>query len=535
MAMNAEKTINWWMENLLRPVLVAAMLVCLVAPLTRLLEFLFLGWDGTYFLVFSFFAGLEGILSERILQKQHITGWGYLGSRAAEVLVLVILMKLASYVNLGLDQLWADALRWQTDPGSFFDGLLVYMSLLFLPMWLGALYVGRTLRELDVNGKKSEPPKDKTSIQYYLWLISPKPAHSRQEELERLAGFFVWGGAALLLVSAAIHQFVFSVQTLVLPILLYFALGVALLSQGHFSVLHARWAMERVPIQRGMARRWLLWGLVFLVGVASIALLLPTSYAAGPIRALLSLFGYIFGFVFQLLYFIFSLVIYLFALLVSTIFPSMREPTRPTPPGIPAAPPGQMASSGAGGLLEMILTALFWVLILSIVGYALYRFVRDRLGPWAESEQVEGTWWGRFLGWLQSLWQWIQNWRRGVQAQLRRRLMPREREGAGSLSPFRFVSLRRLSPRQLVQYFYLSTERRAAQAGQPRGSAQTPYEYQAELDRRFPEIEPDLDGLTEAFVEARYSRQPVQEEEAAAVKTLWQRIKAALVRRRRGA
>jgi hypothetical protein len=535
MAMNTEKTSDWWVENLLRPALVAAMLVCLVAPLTRLLEALFLGWDGTYFLVFSFFAGLEGILSERMLQKQHITGWGYLGSRAAEVLVLVILMKLASYANLGLDQLWADALRWQTDPGSFFDGMLIYMSSLFLPMWLGSLYVARSLRELDVNGKRIQPPEDKTSIQYYLWLISPKPARSRQDELERLTGFFVWGGIALLLVSAVIHQFVFSVQTLVLPILLYFALGVALLSQGHFSVLHAGWAMERVPIQRGIARRWLLWGLVFLVGVASIALLLPTSYAAGPIRALLSFFGFIVGFLFQFLFFVFSLIIYLIALLLSSIFPSMRKPTQPATPGIPAAPAGPVWSSGEGGWLEMILTALFWILILSIVGYALYRFVRDRLGPWAESEQAEGTWWGRFLGWLGSLWRWIQNWRRGVQAQLRQRRVPRVRERSESLSPFRFVSLRRLSPRQLVRYFYLSTERRAAHAGQPRGPAQTPYEYQTELDRRFPELEPDLEGLTEAFVGARYSRQSVEKEEAAAAKTLWQRIKAALLRRRRGA
>jgi hypothetical protein len=413
--------------------------------------------------------------------------------------------------------------------------MLVYMSLLFLPLWMGSLYVARSLRELDVDGEKNRPPEDKTSIQYYLWLISPKPARSRQEELERLAAFFVWGGAALLLVSAVIHQFVFSVQTLVLPILLYFALGVALLSQGHFSVLHAGWAMERVPIQRSIGRRWLLWGLVFLVGVASIALLLPTSYAAGPIRALLTVFSFIFGFVFQFLFFVFSLIIYLIALLLSTIFPSMQEPTQPTAPGIPAAPADPMWSSGEGGWLEMILTALFWILILSIVSYALYRFVRDRLGLLAESEQAEGTWWGRFLRWLQSLWRWIQTWRRGVQAQLRQRRIPRVRERAGLPSPFRFLSLRRLSPRQLVRYFYLSTERRAAQAGQPRGKAQTPYEYQAELDRHFPELEPDLEGLTEAFVGARYSRQSVEKEEAAATKTLWQRIKAALLRRRRQA
>ncbi|HSJ55566.1 MAG TPA: DUF4129 domain-containing protein, partial [Anaerolineae bacterium] len=73
---------------------------------------------------------------------------------------------------------------------------------------------------------------------------------------------------------------------------------------------------------------------------------------------------------------------------------------------------------------------------------------------------------------------------------------------------------------------------RAAQAGAPRRPGQTPYEYRQALDERFPDLEPDLEGLTEAFIVARYSRQTLEEEEAEAVRPLWQRIKAALRRKR---
>ena len=93
-------------------------------------------------------------------------------------------------------------------------------------------------------------------------------------------------------------------------------------------------------------------------------------------------------------------------------------------------------------------------------------------------------------------------------------------------------SLRGLSPRELVRYFYLSAARRAADAGQPRRSGQTPYEYQRSLQDRFPELEPDLTGLTDAFLTARYSAQPMEEDDAQEVKPLWQRIKVLLRQRR---
>jgi hypothetical protein len=92
--------------------------------------------------------------------------------------------------------------------------------------------------------------------------------------------------------------------------------------------------------------------------------------------------------------------------------------------------------------------------------------------------------------------------------------------------------LRGLSPREWVRYFYLSAASRAARAGKPRKPAETPYEYREALRDQFPELEPDLSGLTEAFIEARYSQQPIEEDDLQAVKPLWQRIKAALRRRR---
>ena len=518
---------NWWIQNLLRPVLIAAMMVCLAAPVVQGMEWLLEGWDGTYFLVFAFFGGLEGILSERVLRKRCITGWGYPASRGAEALLLLLLLKFISYIPLGLDQLWADVLIWPVAPDRFLTDIDLTTDLLFLLLWAGALYVSRQATELDVDGSGVSPPSDKTSTEYYLWMTQPPPVRDRERTLNWLGETFVWGGVMILLASTVVFVLIPTTPVPAVPTLLYFALGVALLSQARFSVTHVGWQLRGIAIQRGIARRWLLWAVVFLVGVALVALLLPTEYAMGPVLALYRLIIILV----QVMMLIVTLLFYLLVLLLSFLLPSVDMPTQPPLkiPSIAASEPAAAAVSSPW--LEVLLSALFWAVILVIVGYASFRFLQDRFGPLATGEAAAETWWDRFLAWLLALWQRWRTWRSGVQARLARRQAERKGEGLIATRLSRFFSLARLSPCELVYYFYLSTARRAAQAGQPRGRGQTPYEYQATLDARFPDLEPDLMGLTDAFVQARYNPKPVRKRDAEAVKPLWQRIKAALRRR----
>jgi len=220
-------------------------------------------------------------------------------------------------------------------------------------------------------------------------------------------------------------------------------------------------------------------------------------------------------------------IAFLGALLLSLIIPEIE----PKPPEVQLPAPA-LGTGGTGGpqdWLQILLSALFWVTILAIAGYAVIRFVRERLG----SREGQGSWWGRLLTWLRRLVRQWRTWRQEVQTRLGQRLARRQGVVPHIGAPGSFLSLRRLPPRELVRYFYLSTLRRAARAGQPRRPAQTPYEYEAELDKALPELEPDLSGLTGAFMTARYSPQPVQAEEAKAAKSFWQRIKEALHRRAR--
>ncbi len=520
---------SWWLENLLRPVIIAAMMLCLAAPITGFVEWMLVGWDRTYFLVFLFFVCLEGIFSERLLRSQRVAGYNYLASRAAELVFLWVLMKLVNYLPLGFDQLLFEARMWPDEIDLLVNNVDLLTGAIMVPLWAGAFGIARQVMELDVEEAQAAPPPDRTSTEYYLWLTQPPVVREREEALNWLAESFLWGGVLLLIVSMVSFFLLPGRDVPALPTLLYFALGVALLSQARFSVSHTGWLVQGIQVQPAIGRRWLLWAVIFFVGVSSLALLLPTGYALGPLRALFSAVSL----VMQVFTYVIAFLFYLLALLLSPLFSPQERPERPPLTLEPPSP--SQAAPVAGGVpwLEVLVSALFWIVLVSIVGYAVYRFLRDRLGLLAlDGEAVQGgSWWQRLLLWLRQLWRGWGALRQEVGERLARRRAEREEKPSLSRRLTRFFSLRGLSPRDLVRYFYLSTERRADKAGQPRRPGQTPYEYRAALDETFPDLEPDLTGLTEAFVEARYSQQPIEKEDAEAVKPLWQRIKAALRRK----
>ena len=97
-----------------------------------------------------------------------------------------------------------------------------------------------------------------------------------------------------------------------------------------------------------------------------------------------------------------------------------------------------------------------------------------------------------------------------------------------------FINPRRLDPRQRVYFFYQALIRRGTESGLPRGLSQTPYEYASTLDDALPDVDEDVDAMTEAFVEARYTPRVVEEGKANLVKTYWDHIRRALRSRRDG-
>ena len=138
---------------------------------------------------------------------------------------------------------------------------------------------------------------------------------------------------------------------------------------------------------------------------------------------------------------------------------------------------------------------------------------------------------------LRQLWAALSHWLSGlaaavqalpVAAWLREQLRARP-----TLPPLGFFRLVGATPREQVQYYYLSLLRRAGDYGFGRKPAQTPAEYTPTLAANLTDNTPEVQALTDAFIETRYSAHPVPAEQVQQVRSAWGRLRAALAKQKK--
>ncbi|MGD2165266.1 MAG: DUF4129 domain-containing protein [Anaerolineae bacterium] len=503
-----------WIDVIFRPLAVAGMMGCIAASLVGLIRLFVPGWSGIFIVVGCIIAALEATFSYRVVRSRRLRGAELLMFRASELALLLILLRMGAYVG----QPWQDVIRdiqsWPSRPALVLDLEMLYSFLLLLLSWAAST---GTARDLDRIG---EPPvKDK----YYV------PA------LDSLVGRFFWGGILLLWtagltrigISSLLDLGRPSVSGLIINVLIYFVLGLVVLGQIQFARLSHRWRREGLVLPNTLARHWVGYTLVLLGLAALIAFLLPTAYtlplltvAAIAIQA----FVYVSSVIFQLAI---LLVILLLAPLVRLFggeIPSgprdlIRPPEFAVPPGTPGPP-----------WLHVLRSAAFWAIALTVVAYVVRSYLRDRpdllallprLTPGEAGKRILAA----VRGWLRRLV--------GVareQLPFRLPLPPRPREADRAVRRERFRLFRpgALSRRDRTLYYYLSVLRRAAREGYPRQASQTPYEYDDRLGPRVPDVESELDRLTDAFVETWYSEHEVEAQMEAKARSDWRKIRAAL-------
>jgi len=506
--------------------LVSVMLVCLASLLVQVGQRLAPTWNGRYLVAVAFLAAVESFITKRSLKRASVFSSTWLTRRSIELIVMLVVLKATLYLLRDPSQFWRDLPTWRTDfLNHFFTGEYFVAVMFVILIWL----IGGAFTDalLDLEGDA-----DFIEEEARVGLRSDRPA--ARQQLARQ--FFTVGGIMLALVGLlrldlqALQIGPPIARAGVVETLIYFVLGLALLGQSRFAVLRARWIWDRIPMQANVATPWLVYSLLLLVVLAVVAAFLPTIYSLD----LLATLGYLVGLLAYALNFLFFAIVLLVGIIIRFVL-SLFGQTQPAPtPAVPPPPlpalPAPLYAASPWPWFELLKSVFFWAVFIGVIAAAFVSYARQN----RELFQA----WGQapILRWLLDRWGWLAARLRRASQRLAalparlRRPQPIKPETHGDA--WGFISLRRLSMRERVQFYYLALVRRGREHSLPRQPGQTPLEYAATLDAALPESQPEVAALTGSFNEARYSQHEISASQVGLVQRAWEQIKRTLRRGR---
>lgn len=518
--------------------LVFLMIVCIIMAISRLLHNALPDWHS------GVVAGVMLlIVIDRLLLHQRLRSLPVFSTEWAVIFVtqwivfIVFIRLLLSYAN-GLDAFVTDMLHFaRGDFEDFFSPEFVLTLLLAVLAWYLPAQFLELLDEIGLSqilALGEEPSLVQSDAMF---------AHRRLVNL-------IFGTGIVLVILTALARVDLRVAlynpagSLVDPnrfsageagVLLYFIFGLALLAQSRLMSLQTGWNVQRIPISSDhLARQWGVYSLIFLVVIVLGVSLLPTGDSLG----IFSILGALFNFIVGLLFFIWQLLMGLIFILVSIPFLLLgKEPPLenrlPDPPVLPPEPVEPLLPTESNAIWILIRSILLWGALLLVIGFSLRQFIRQHDDLMAALRKAP------VINWLVLAWQWLRRnaertrsglsraiadgWQSLVARLDRKRILPRPG----------WISFRSLDPRRRIYFFYLSMIRRGGEQGLTRKPSQTPSEYAVKLEEGLPSAGEDIDLITRAFIEARYSSREVDFREANIIKAAWGRIRRALQSRAR--
>jgi hypothetical protein len=516
--------------------ILSVMLTCMVVSVVQVGELIFQGFNGAYLVGLGFLVSIEAILSHRAIKGSSMFDPEWLLFRGTELVVILLAVKLAYYAQYGLDQLLIDAPRWLQDfLYAFMTPEYGFGCLVMALVWALSTGLAESLDRLYVDTRILRQEAESGIFE------------DRNEIREHLVGALLAIGLGMIVMAALLRSSgVMSWADLpvmrlgVTNLLVYFLLFLVLLSLTQFSLMRTNWLRDRLVVGEQIPKRWLLDSFILILGLTLIARLLPTGYSIGLLAALNYLISLAIVIIYELITFLVAPVLLLVYWLLS-LFKTSSEPLppvqMPSPPPLPPAIP----QASTIPWLEAVKSILFWAILFVVVGYSLVYYIRERRDLLDALRRLP------FAPALGRFWRWLERWlggaRRGVSSAIEAGL-ERLRSSRRSAAPNQvssYLSLRRMSPRRRVQFYYLAMVRRGGEAGLERKPAETPYHYATSLSQSLVElatesqpassVKEDINELTEKFLEARYSLHTVTTEEAGLVKKHWEKIRRALSRR----
>jgi hypothetical protein len=562
-----------WLTSLLRPTLITIMVACINVALGAFLHrFLPTAPTGYFSLIvlISVAASIVACASTAWLAQPGQRLSRTAAYRAAEFGLLIMLARFGIWILAGTRPSLTDFFTHPID--TFLDGyFLVALMVLFVSWWWSIEFSSELLA---MALQSDELYALEGSTRSKLDTVRPTGTN-RQALLDRFVGRWMGGGLLMILLAAgsqidttasrAWGLFDQQIDPVVIAaIILYFFMGLILVSQGQLAILRSRWTLERAPVNDSILRNWPTYVLLLLGLIGLVAMLMPL----GGTFHLAQIIAFIINGTYALILNIYQFVFFLLLLLLS-LLPFSDQPGVPPEAAEPQAVEAPPPSADLLPFADWTGGILFWTLTAVLLFYAasIY-FSRDGgSNVFAQLWLRLKAFWLQFFGSFQT---WQANRVRRRSADGPRSILPHVR-----LSQW-FERLRQgnLTPEQQIRYYYLSMLEQAEKFGTARSQSETPARFAPRLEQALhrddgplsraaadvdsdaaletawaapgrpgdtqtesvqddadkAEIDLAVETLTAEFERVRYAGAAVAPGEASRVAQLWQQVRRAMGR-----
>ena len=513
-----------WQDSLLRPAVIAALVGCLVVALTSFVRHIGPGLPESYLNVLritSVGAALVGGYTTTMLVRPEHRQRRTMSFRLSELGLILFAARIA---------LWATVEGWPAPAAMVLQPFGVFLTLVFI---INALFIliawGMAVlvtNDFLAMGLQADELADLEAASRPISGDDHRIQSDRGALVRRFSERWAIGGMLLIVLTAASQVGMGSNGFFALvrqdiaggvigAAIVYFVLGLLLLTFGHLAALRARWQLAKLPSEATIVRNWPFYAFGLLLVVAAAAFLMPLG---GTFR-LAQLMGLVMRAISGAIYLLMGLIIGLIAMLFGGDEEIVEEPAREQPeftaPQMEQVQPAE-APPWLGG-------TVFWIIIVLLLGYATYIYLQGR----GVNFQLILAWLRQFLqGWKQ-IGDAFNEWRS-------RRLAPDEelKEKSGRSRVRRWLDelmLGRLAPDEQVRYFYVSTLESAAEHGVRRRPGETPYSFQARLGTQVESEDAEAAArLTDGFVNIEFARQSTEATAVPLLKRAWAQIRDAL-------
>ena len=535
--------------------LVGGMMSCVVISIVNLGQFVLPTWNGTYLVLAGFIISIEGMYSQRFARRLNLLEPEWILYRGSELVVILLFTSLLYFIKNGFNLLVDYFIHWNNSTYQILNDYELFFALITgLFIWVLSSRIGNELLQLE-SGEETQIQEDESGVFV-----------ERSEARSQIVNIILFIGVIMIFLTAILRMEVIQnwaqmplMKIGVYNLIIYFLLALLLLSLTQFSLMRKNWYYQSIEVGSIISKNWFLYSLGFISLLALLSSILPTDYSFSFFQTLSNFIGYIIQILLLILYLIITPILIIFSFMMS-FFGTSTTSMQSEPLDFSSISPA--INGNQPNWIEFIKSLFYWIIFVGVIVYSfryylrMHKFMPSRLINWSI---------------FQRLWLWLQQIRKlfwDMQGNLKNRL----EEGLKRIQapsffkkaevPWRYISLRRLSPREQVQFYYIAMVRHGEKAGLVRNTNQTPYEYSKKIINAIIEnrddassetidkdiekqtsekilmqvpqkeflnfnydIVNDIDSLTECFIEARYSLHSITEQKSSSAKIYWQRIR----------